>query len=224
MASLDAWFTSPNNKVSSAHFGVSKHGDIHQYVKLERMAWTQGISADRIAKAPAAIVREKGINPNLYGVSIEHEGYDGNLSEEQFEASLWLHRYIRDYVKQEWGYVIPFNREHILGHFQIDPVRKSSCPGPKFPWIRLYAMLAKPSWEEQQMEQLRLELQATKAVVADLEARLAVMERDHHLSEVPDWAKASVNKAVQQGLIRTPTPSSHDFFRILTVLDRKGLL
>ncbi|MNC56868.1 hypothetical protein D3C75_1064910 [compost metagenome] len=30
---------------------------------------------------------------------------------------------------------------HVIGHFQVDPVRKPYCPGPKFPWNQLYTTL-----------------------------------------------------------------------------------
>ncbi|MFB6364454.1 N-acetylmuramoyl-L-alanine amidase, partial [Paenibacillus elgii] len=85
MSSMDSWFRSPGNKVSSAHFGVARDGRIHQYVKIERMAWANGITTDRIPLAKAPIVKDFGINPNLYTVSIEHEGTDGELTEAQFQ-------------------------------------------------------------------------------------------------------------------------------------------
>ncbi|WP_088832653.1 N-acetylmuramoyl-L-alanine amidase [Paenibacillus tyrfis] len=153
MSSMDSWFRSSGNQVSSAHFGVSKDGRIHQYVKIERMAWANGITADRFPYATASIVNDFGINPNLYTVSIEHEGTDGELTEEQFQASVWLHRYIRQYVRDIWGKEIPFDEYHVIGHFQIDPIRKPNCPGPKFPWSRLYAAL-KNEEEEDDMAKL----------------------------------------------------------------------
>lgn len=66
MAIMDAWFTDPKNNVSSAHFGVSRTGEIHQYADIELAAWAQGIPANQIPNAPAEIVREMGVNPNLY--------------------------------------------------------------------------------------------------------------------------------------------------------------
>lgn len=133
MSSMDNWVTSPDNGVSSAHFGVSKKGEIHQYVKIERMAWSNGLDEEKIALAPAAIVREKGINPNLYSVSIEHEGMYGDLTEKQFNASIALHHYIKDYVALHLNSTIPFDKTHIIGHFQIDPIRRPNCPGRDFP-------------------------------------------------------------------------------------------
>ncbi len=148
MGSMDNWFTNSGNQVSSAHFGVAKDGRIHQYVKIERMAWANGLRMDNLRAASAPIVFDKKVNPNLYSVSIEHEGTYGDLTEAQFQSSVWLHQYIRDYVKQEWGYEIPFDDYHVIGHFQIDKINKPNCPGPKFPWARLYAELAKEEGNE----------------------------------------------------------------------------
>ncbi|WP_342435902.1 N-acetylmuramoyl-L-alanine amidase [Paenibacillus sp. FSL L8-0436] len=142
MSSMDAWFTSTGNVQSSAHFGVSKSGEIHQYVSIERKAWANGLSIANISKATAAIIKEHPkTNPNNYTVSIEHEGTDGALTEAQFVATVWLHKYISDEVKRIYGKPIALDERHVIGHFQVDPKRKPYCPGPKFPWSRLYNAL-----------------------------------------------------------------------------------
>lgn len=140
MGSMDAWFTSSGNIVSSAHFGVSKTGEIHQYVDINNMAWANGLSVASIVKATAPLIKERvPTNPNKYTVSIEHEGTDGTLTEAQFAATVWLHKYISSEVQRLYGKPIDLDEKHVIGHFQVDPVRKPYCPGPKFPWDRLYA-------------------------------------------------------------------------------------
>lgn len=142
MSSMDSWFTSKGNIVSSAHFGVSKAGDIHQYVPIERMAWANGLAVAAIAKATAPLIKEQApVNPNKYTVSIEHEGTDGALTEAQFAATVWLHQYIAGEVKRIYGKELLLDSKHVIGHFQVDPIRKPYCPGPKFPWERLYVAL-----------------------------------------------------------------------------------
>jgi len=153
MAGTLSWFQNKASQVSS-HFGVGKNGQIHQYVRIENAAWTQGLTTEAIKTATHPLVRQMGVNPNLYCVSIEHEGYDGELTEEQFWATCWLHKYIQHEVERIWGHRIQLNPQYVLGHFQIDPKRKPNCPGPKFPWGRLYSELAKAetvsleAWEE----------------------------------------------------------------------------
>lgn len=146
-SSVDDWFTSDNNNESSTHFMVLRNGEIHQYVQIERMAWGNGLDIQHnLRAATAPIVYDKKVNPNLYTVSIEHEGYtgngrDGTLTEAQFQASVWLHFYIRDYVVRKWGVVIPLDSYHVIGHCHINKESKPNCPGPSFPWQRLYAAL-----------------------------------------------------------------------------------
>lgn len=144
MSSMDNWFTSSGNEVSSAHFGISKKGEIHQYVKIEDCAWAQGLSIPAgLEFATAKVVKDMKINPNRYCVSIEHEGTDGALTPEQFKASVWLHRYIKTYISQMYKKEMKLDSYHIIGHFQIDPRRKPNCPGKNFPWKALYEELAK---------------------------------------------------------------------------------
>lgn len=142
MSSMDSWFTSSGNEESSAHFGVSKAGVIHQYVDIRKIAWANGLKAAAIPTATAAIVKEQApVNPNKYTVSIEHEGTDGTLTEAQFAATVWLHKYIAREVKRIYGKELLLDTKHVIGHFQVDPKRKPFCPGPKFPWERLYAAI-----------------------------------------------------------------------------------
>ena len=138
-SSADSWFRSSRNNVSSAHFLVTKEGKIKQYVKIEDKAWANGLTSD-IKHATSTLVKEKypeTRDVNGYTISIENENVDGKLTEKQFSALIWLHQYIREYVKEKYGYKIPFNRKHILGHFEIDNKRKAFCPGKYFPWNRL---------------------------------------------------------------------------------------
>lgn len=154
------WFTSPHNKQASSTFVVTRKGEIHQYVDIKHGAWTQGLTPDAYARATAPIVKEMGVNPNFYMVSIEHEGYvegyedenghvhidhyglDGDLTNEQFFASLWLHKFIQSEIERLYNVRMSLNSHNVVGHFQVDPVRKPFCPGSKFPWTRLYSELA----------------------------------------------------------------------------------
>lgn len=147
MASMGNWFRNRSSQASS-HFGVGRDGAIHQFVRIENAAWTQGLTTESIPLAVAEIVRRQGVNPNLYCVSIEHEGYvgngiDGDLTEAQFWSSVWLHKYIQSEGERISGHHIQFGPQFVIGHHQVDPKRKRFCPGNKFPWQRLYAELAK---------------------------------------------------------------------------------
>lgn len=113
----DSWFASPNSKVS-AHFGIGKSGEIHQYVDTLKSAWANGI-----VNIPSFKLYKPNINPNLYTLSIECEGYDlKDAPETQLNAITELLRYLGDI------YDIPLDRDHIIGHYQIDGIRKPNCP------------------------------------------------------------------------------------------------
>lgn len=159
ISSLINWFTSPNNKVSSAHYGVSRKGDIYQFVDIKKNAWGNGIKLKNIKNSTSDLVKSKYVNPNWYSISIEHEGvYEqtkGKLTEEQKEATIWLHKHIQQEVKRIYGHEIKLDREHILGHYEIDPVRKPFCPGELFPFDEIIAELNKdqvPSWAKEAWE------------------------------------------------------------------------
>lgn len=146
-----SWLCNPDSK-ASAHFVVAKNGDIYQLVDLRNGAWCNGTSIYSKGKyyykrSTNSIVRGKAVNANLFTVSIEHEGYyrdgQGALSEEQYQATLWLHRHIINEVKSIYGHDIVVDREHIVGHYEVAPREKPNCPGQRFPWDRLIADLQK---------------------------------------------------------------------------------
>ena len=75
LRSIDMQFNDPNARVS-AHYCVSKSGDIHQYVDEKDTAFHAGTidkpawSGLKPGKAPGTF-----INPNFYTIGIEHEGF-----------------------------------------------------------------------------------------------------------------------------------------------------
>ena len=124
-----SWLCNPNAKASSNYI-ITRTGKIIQLVKDEDTAWANGG-----VNKPSWILYD-GTNPNRYTISIEHEGYgsnggDGNLTEQQYQATLCLHRQLIN----KWN--IPIDRNHIIGHFEIDKINRPNCPGKAFPWDRL---------------------------------------------------------------------------------------
>ncbi|WP_246294027.1 glycoside hydrolase family 73 protein [Paenibacillus planticolens] len=67
-------------------------------------------------------------------------------------------------------------------------------------------------------------LEQLQAQIAALQTRVSALEGQASLKEVPAWAKGAVDAAVKAGLIDTPNDGSYDFYRLLTVLHRKGLI
>lgn len=122
----DAWFSSRESG-ASAHFGVGKKGEIHQYVSLDNVAWHAGK-----VNNPSWSLLIPGLNPNYYTIGIEHEGFSGEtMPEPQFQATLALHKMLIEKFHLE------ISEETIIGHYRIDSINKGKCPGDGFPWARL---------------------------------------------------------------------------------------
>lgn len=121
---------------ASAHYMVTRAGEIYQLVKDSDTAWHAG-RVDR--PTWGKIIKKAGIyiNPNKYTLGIEHEGQPYQpLTEAQYQATLWLHKLL---VKK---YNIPVDDDHIIGHYRIYAM-KPNCPGRNFPWERLFDDLGK---------------------------------------------------------------------------------
>lgn len=117
LSGTDGWFADPLSQVSS-HYGIGFSGEIHQYVKDDNTAWTQGLHNGATFK-----LHKPGVNPNLYCLSIEHEGSDLSIAPQtQLDASVALIKVLCS----KWN--IPIDREHIIGHYEVDPFRKPFCP------------------------------------------------------------------------------------------------
>lgn len=123
------WMCNPAAK-ASAHYLVTKAGQIFQLVQDEDTAWHAGY----VAKPTWPLY--DGTNPNYYTLGIEHEALAGEgLTGPQYVSTLWLHRQLI----QKWN--IPVDRDHIIGHYRIDGVNRANDPGSKFPWDNLFSDL-----------------------------------------------------------------------------------
>jgi len=123
MQGTDSWFGSPKSQVS-AHYGVSRMGDIHRYVLETDTAWHAG----RVNNPSWKLLIRAGngyiADPNYYTIGIEHEGTaESNWTPQMYSASSAL---IAD-IAQRWN--IPLDRDHVIGHHEIYAIK--SCPGDK---------------------------------------------------------------------------------------------
>ncbi|HCP14811.1 MAG TPA: hypothetical protein DIT32_03410 [Peptococcaceae bacterium] len=135
-----SWLCNSASK-ASAHFVVAQDGRITQLVKLTDAAWCNGTSIaltqkTHYGKSTLADVRTRKTNANYYTISIEHEGLwaktKGKLTDAQLKATIELIAWIRSEVRRIFNTEIPLDREHIVGHYQINPVTKPNCPGAMF--------------------------------------------------------------------------------------------
>jgi len=119
LSGTDSWFATVASQVS-AHYGIGKTGEIHQYVAEVDQAWHAG----RVARPTWKGIHD-GVNPNLYTIGIEHEGQplvNDVWPEAMKQSSAEL---VADIAKR-WS--IPLDRDHVIGHYQIF-ADKPNCPG-----------------------------------------------------------------------------------------------
>lgn len=72
--------------------------------------------------------------------------------------------------------------------------------------------------------ELRDRLARLEAGASQLDGRVDQLEDQAVFPQVPEWARKAVNAAVAAGIVNTPDGGSYDFYRILTVMRRRGLL
>lgn len=138
---------------ASAHFVVGADGQKEQLVDFKDGAWCNGTTTDPNSRlfyknSINRIVKSRDTNANLYTYSIEHEGYSykdrfGALTEKQYQASLEVMKMMITDMKNTYGVDFIADREHLIGHFHIDPKGKPACPAPNqganFPFDRFIA-------------------------------------------------------------------------------------
>jgi N-acetylmuramoyl-L-alanine amidase len=113
------WLMNPKSQVS-AHFLTKRDGYIEPLVKVENTAWHCGIVKN--CKWPGL---KAGVNPNLYTIGIENEGF---IDIPPTGNQIWaLARLVRFICRK---YSIPINNFHIIPHNWIRSDK--TCPGPYF--------------------------------------------------------------------------------------------
>lgn len=131
---------------TSSHFFIAADGAVTQLVPLNYAAYTQGLytnSTPRPSQAKSSIVKARNINPNAYAISIEYEGFynkiRGAINDAQIKATIDLMPYIQSEIKRLYGagHELVYDREHNLGHCDINPINRSCCPGELFPYDKI---------------------------------------------------------------------------------------
>lgn len=128
----DSWFRNPKAQAST-HYGIGKGGRIYQWVEEKNMAWGNG----RVDKPTWSLLKPNA-NPNLYTVSIEHEGVTGHeWTLEQYASLAGL---VKE-ISKRWN--IPLDADHIIIHSEIY-AKKPDCTGKGFDKAKLL-QIVKPA-------------------------------------------------------------------------------
>jgi len=205
-----SWLMNPASQ-ASAHFVISKLGEITQLVDITQAAWINGTRLNKNDTGPGwygdstlKLVKERKTNANFYSVGIEHEGIysqnKGKLTDAQFKATVWLQKHIISEVKRIYGTDIIIDREHIAGHYQVDPIRKPNCPGQSFQW-----------------DELILNLKGVDEIMEEI-------KRYKNIKEMPEWMQPYIKKWVDKGYIKGNSTGeldfSEDMVRVLIISER----
>jgi N-acetylmuramoyl-L-alanine amidase len=131
------WFMNPNSG-TSANYGIAKNGAIRQYVDPRHGPWSNGltwtgsgwVNARGVPVKPTWRLLQVPHNPNLDLISIEHEGQPWqDWTPAMIRSSGWLIAWLI----QQYPRIRP-DRDHIIGHYQLDTIDRPFCPGGKCPW------------------------------------------------------------------------------------------
>lgn len=139
------YFADPNTQ-ASAHYVIGMDGTIIQCVDEEDAAWSNGpisgppgTSGDGIHHDPWW---DSGINPNLRTIAVEHVKSHTDNSDTLTDAQKLASFHLQQHICQRWQ--IPMHYADatggIIGHYSMDPVNRSRCPGP-YPWDELETFL-----------------------------------------------------------------------------------
>jgi N-acetyl-anhydromuramyl-L-alanine amidase AmpD len=191
LAGAHSWFNNPSSQASS-HYMVGKNGVIWQFVKDEDTSWHAG----GVNQPRWALLKPK-INPNLYTIGIEHEGFTGEAwTSEMYEASSEL---IAGLCSK---YQIPLDRNHIIGHNQINSVSRDRCPGDGVDFDKLIS-LAKEKYDDPVV------IQELNQKIVAIERRLITMESENSQLRDDNIALTNRNNDLE-GLLKAfkDTPSN----------------
>lgn len=195
LAGCDAWFRNPDSGVS-AHYGVGKQGEVHQYILDGDAAYGAGSINRPDTSLPwlPPLGPSVGRLVNQRVLSIEHEGQSGEpLTDAQFAATVELHRYLVE------KHGIPVDDQHIIAHARLDSVNRAGCPGSGFPWAALFAAL-QPQ-EEAMTQRERDAITAALVTIWDRLDRVQAVARGETTEDIVSLAE----EAKQWGVVPVKT-------------------
>lgn len=162
-----SWMCNPAAK-ASAHYLVTRTGDIYLLVAEENSAWHVGF-----VNKPSWSLYD-GTNPNYYTVGVEFEALAGEgLTEPQYLSGAQLIAYLMN------KYELPLDTMHLIGHYRIDGVNRPNDPGKEFPWSRLFRDLRNGV----------LDMALEVWMIEGGRAALAYLEKRGMVLNAADWGK-----------------------------------
>lgn len=130
----------------ATHYTIGREGRVVQSVEEIHGAWANGYISGPSGKSGDVGHHDhwwnKDINPNLLTISIEHVKPSRDNSDEITQAQKEASFCLIEHICQRHNIPRRLADEHggITGHYSMDPVNRSFCPGP-YPWDELIMYL-----------------------------------------------------------------------------------
>lgn len=136
------WLVNPASGVS-AHFIVSRQGEITQMVSILDTAYTNGLSwngstwidPEGAHVTPPWPGLTPPINPNFQTITVEHEGHSGDVwTPAMIAADVTILQFVHATYPLLWT-----PHKSLIGHYEISPVNRARCPGTGCPFDTIAA-------------------------------------------------------------------------------------
>ncbi len=133
---------------------IDTNGDIYHLVDYDNAAYCNGTqTTDPNGKlyyknATSKLVKSRKANANFFTYSVEFvHCAKGDITEAQVQSAIWLFKNrILPHAKSK-GVDFQVDRDHIIGHCEIDPVGRSFCLGKNFPYDRIIQGILEADYE-----------------------------------------------------------------------------
>ncbi len=189
-----AWLTSADNTRQASYHIVVDQKEVIECMPLDEVAWHAG---DGNGKGNKASI----------GIEICESGdYEKNV-DNAIEIVVKL--------MQTYNFTINQIKRHFDWSSKICP-RLMYNQGSWQTWNIFLNRIQARLVEMQKIDLLELKVQ-------ELTKQIEAIQHKNNMN-VPDWSKLAVDQAVKNKLIDSPNGGSIDFYRIITILHRKGLL
>ncbi len=145
------------------HFGIGRDGSIDQYTSIFDASWGNGVAGSRTkydrsnpklayletlgtwitvpyaGTTANALVSGNTNVVNCHSISTEHEDatLDQPWTQEMIEADIKVKRWCLISLALS-GIPMEISLDSLVGHFQIDAVNRSNCPGDYWPKIQIF--------------------------------------------------------------------------------------
>ena len=196
---IDGWHKNQDWVGIGYHFVIRKNGTIER----GRPEWAVGSHA-------------YGENWHTLGIHLSGAMDKVQPTDAQIESCAHLVAYLCD------EYEIPIDREHIVGHREVND--DTSCPGENL-FAKMDLIVSKAAWYAAKQDDGEAGKSKEKEWEKDMEKIKEEITRYNTVDELPEWAKPTIQKLLDKGLLSGDGKSldlSADMIRVFVVLDRNG--